>query len=257
VRDSAALLDATAGPDVGDPYVAPPPERPYLDEVGREPGRLRVAFTRRANSGTPVHADCIAAVDDAAKLMESLGHHVEEAAPKLDGEAVKRGFISMWGVCIGAAVDEMATLVGRKITPENVEPLTWALCQMSASTTAREHLRALAAVRLVARQVSRFFVDYDLLLSPTNAEPPPVLGSFDATPENPLHGLIRAGSFVPFTPIANVTGQPAMSVPLHEANGLPIGVQLIGRFGAEGTLFRVAAQLEAARPWAARRPPRG
>jgi amidase len=257
VRDSAALLDATAGPDVGDPYAAPAPERPYADEVGRDPGRLRIAVTRTATSGVPIHADCVAAVDETAKLLESLGHHVEEGAPQLDGEAVKRGFISMWGVCIGAAVDEMAALVGRTVTPDNVEPLTWAMCQMSATTSAREHLRALAAVRKVARQVSRFFVDYDLLLSPTNAEPPPALGSFDAVPGNPLAGLVRAGLFVPFTPIANVTGQPAMSLPLHMAGGLPIGVQVMGRFGAEGTLFRLAAQLEAARPWAHRRPPPG
>jgi amidase len=202
-----------------------------------------------------VHPDCVAAVDEAAKLLESLGHHVEEDAPALDGEAVKRGFISMWGVCIGAAVDEMAELVGKKATPDDVEPLTWALCQMSAATSAREHLRALSNVRRVARQVSRFFVDYDMLLSPTNAEPPPPLGSFDPAPGNPLAGIVRAGLFVPFTPIANVTGQPAMSLPLFVAGGLPIGVQLMGRFGAEGMLFRLAAQLEAARPWAGRRPP--
>jgi amidase len=254
VRDSAALLDATAGPDVGDPYVAPPPERPYREEVGRDPGRLRIGFIAASPTGSQVHPDCVAAVEDAATLLAGLGHDVVEAMPRVDSVALTQAFIAMWGGCNGWAVAGLAERAGRKPSPENLEPLTWAMYQMAQASTAVAHLGALQVLQRIGREFSAFFLEHDLLLTPTVAEPPPVLGSFESTPENPMAGLFRSAMFTPFTPIANVTGQPAMSVPLHWAGRLPIGVQLIGRFGDEGTLFRLAGQLEQARPWAERIP---
>jgi amidase len=254
VRDSAALLDATSGPDVGDPYAAPAPERPYREEVGRDPGRLRIGFIRRSASGSPVAPECVAAVDDAARLLAGLGHDVEEAMPDLDAVGFTQAFIAMWAGCNGWAVDALAAATGRKPSPDNLEPLTWAMYQMAQGTTAVAHLNALTTLQRISRQVSAYFVERDVLLTPTLGELPAVLGSFDAQPGNPMAGLFRSALYTPFTPIANVTGQPAMSLPTFWAGRLPVGVQLVGRFGAEGTLFRLAAQVEAARPWAERWP---
>ena len=257
VRDSAALLDATAGPDVGDPYWAPPPQRPYVEEIGRDPGQLRVAYVTGSPTGSPVHPECVAAVLDTAGLLTSLGHIVEERMPTVDGAALLQRFMTLWAGCIGWAVDELSALSGHKPSAETLEPLTLALYTMSHTTSARAYLGVVATLQRVARQIQTLFVDYDVLLTPTMAEPPVPLGAMDALPGHPLAGLIRAGAFVPFTPIANITGQPAMSVPLHSSSeNLPIGAHFIGRFGDEGTLFRLASQLEAARPWAGKRPPR-
>src|SRR5262249_3865160 len=223
-------------------------------EVGRDPGRLRIAFIKASPTGSPVHADCVAAVEDAARLLAGLGHHVDEAMPQVDGPAMVQAFIALWAGGNGAAVEGLAAQAGRQPTKDQLEPLTWALYQLAQATTSIAHYGALTVLQRVARDFSQFFVDHDLLLSPTLGEPPPVLGGFESTPENPMAGLFRAAMFTPFTPIANVTGQPAMSVPLHWAGGLPIGLQLIGRFGDEGMLFRLAGQLEQARPWADRWP---
>jgi amidase len=256
VRDSAGLLDATSGPDVGDPYWAPPPERPFLQEVGAEPGRLRIAFTTVAATGVEVHADCVTATQDAATLCADLGHEVVEAAPKLDGELITQWFTVLWSAGCASTLNGVAHITGQDPAPDQVEPLTWALYEMGRQVSAADYLLALQMVQLVARDIGHFFADYDVLLTPTLAEPPVALGTFDSSPDNPLQGFYRAATFVPFTPICNVTGQPAMSVPLFwNANGLPVGTHFIGRFGDEATLFRLAAQLEEARPWANRRPP--
>ncbi|MFQ5924455.1 MAG: amidase [Dehalococcoidia bacterium] len=256
VRDSAALLDATSGPAVGDPYRAPPPPRPFLQEVGADPGRLRIAYTAEAATVAPVHADCVSAVRDAAKLCADLGHEVVEAAPAYPGDLVIQAFITLWSAGCAWIIDGMALQTGRTPTPDQFEPLTWALYQMGRQQSASAYLLAVTALQGVARDVARFFVNYDVWLTPTLAEPPVPLGTFDSPPENPLQGLLRAAAFVPFTPICNVTGQPAMSVPLFwNADGLPLGTHFIGRFGDEATLFRLGAQLEAARPWTQRRPP--
>jgi len=255
VRDSAALLDATAGPDLGDPYPAPPPARPFLEETNRPPGFLRVAFTSRAATGVPVHADCVRAVEDAAKLCADLGHDVSEATPELEGDAISQAFIAVWAAGTAWSIDDWARRTGQTPSADRFEPLTWALCEMGNRRSAADYLLAVQDLQRVSRQVARFFVDYDVWLSPTLAEPPPALGSFDPTPDNPMQGIFRAAQFVPFTPIFNATGQPAMSVPLHwNQENLPIGVQFAGRFGDEATLFRLAAQLEQSRPWAGRWP---
>ncbi|MFN0087987.1 MAG: amidase [Blastocatellia bacterium] len=256
VRDSAALLDATAGPDVGDPYWAPPPARPFLQEVGADPGRLRIAFTTKAATGVPVHADCAAAVEDAARLLTELGHEVNEAAPQLNGEMLTQAFMTIWSAGNAWLAESLSFAIGRKGTRDDFEPGTWALMEMGRGVTAPNYLLSVQMLQVFSRRVAQFMEQYDVLLTPTLAEPPPPLGSFDSPPEDPMAGMRRARSFVPFTPICNATGQPAMSVPLYwNAEGLPIGTHFIGRFGDEATLFRLASQLEQARPWAARRPP--
>jgi amidase len=256
VRDSAALLDATAGPDVGDPYWAPPPTRPFLQEVGADPGKLRIALSFEPPAGTPVHPDCIAAVRDAAKLCADLGHHVEEAAPAINAELLTQAFVTVFAAGVAMTVDAMALLSGRTPTQDQVEPLTWAVHQMASGQSAPSYLLAQTALHRIGRDVARFMVDYDVWLTPTLAEPPLPLGTFESTPENPLAGLMRSASYIPYTPICNITGQPAMSVPLYwNGDNLPIGSHFMARFGDEATLFRLAAQLEKARPWAERRPP--
>jgi amidase len=254
VRDSAALLDATAGPSPGDPYWAPPAARPYAAEVHTEPGRLRIAVSTAAPNGAPVHADCVAAVEETARLCEALGHDVMEGSPAIDGDAFVGGFIALWSAGCAWAIDDWARRMGRAPSPEHFEPLTWLLAEMGRRRSGPEVLMALQDLQGIARGVARFFAVHDAWLTPTLAEPPVPLGSFTAE-DDPVHGLRRSALFVPFTQVANVTGQPAMSVPLTwNAEGLPIGVHFTGRFGDEATLFRLAGQLERARPWAGRRP---
>jgi amidase len=255
VRDSAALLDTTAGPDVGDPYWAPPPARPFLQEVGADPGQLRIAFTTQAPT-IKVHPDCISAVLDAAKLCTELGHVLEEGAPSFDRELVTQSFMVLWSAGCAWTIEGIQMVTKKTITSAHIEPLTWALYEMGLKQSASAYLISLSFLQRVARDIARFFLKYDVWLTPTLSEPPLPLGSFDSPPENPLQGLRRAEQFVPFTPICNATGQPAMSIPLYwNPEGLPVGVHFIGRFGDEATLFRLAAQLESARPWANRKPP--
>jgi amidase len=256
VRDSARLLDATCGPDVGDPYWAPPPAGPFRDEVGRDPGRLRIAFSTEAATGVPVHADCVAAVRDAANLCSQLGHLVEEASPALDGQAFSHSFVAIFAAGVTATIDGAALIAAQRPAPDRFEPLTWAIYEMGRQVSGPAYLLAQTFLQRTARDAAKFMLNYDLLLTPTLAEPPVPLGTFESSRENPLAGLVRATQFVAFTPFANATGQPAMSVPLYwNAEGLPVGVHFVGRFGDEATLFRLAAQLEAARSWSHRRPP--
>jgi len=257
VRDSAALLDATAGPDVGDPYWAPAPARPYRDEVGSEPGRLRIAVTTTAATEAPVHEDCVRAVRETARLCEELGHEVFEFTPRdVDGSALTDAFLVLYVSGVAASVAGWALQTGRTPTEANFEPLTWAMRELGSSRSPADYLLAIAHLQRFSRQVGGWFTGFDVWLMPVLAEPPLPLGAFDAPPDQPLLPLLRAGAWVPFTPIANITGQPAMSVPLHwNRDGLPVGSQFVGRYGDEATLFRLAAQLEQARPWAGRRPP--
>jgi amidase len=255
VRDSAALLDATSGPDLGDPYWAPPPARPFLEEIGADPGRLHIAYTSEA-SGTAAHEDCVKAVEDAARLCSELGHEVEERALQVNVEELTPLFMTLWAVGQTWMADTLAALTGRTPTADDFEPLTWALIEMGRGVSASGYLNAVSGLQGVARDVARQMEDLDLWLTPTLAEPPLPLGTFESPPDNPLYGIIRAADFVPFTPICNITGLPAASVPLYwNSDGLPIGVHFIAKFGDEATLFRLASQLEEARPWEKRRPP--
>ena len=256
VRDSAALLDATAGPDVGDPYYAPAPARPFIEEVGANPGRLRIAFTKQSPTGVPLHPDCVAAVEDAAKLCAELGHEVVEAAPQVDSEMIVPMFMTIWSSGMTWTIDGFAMALGKTPTPDQFEPGTWALYQMGQQQSAAKYLLAVQWCQRMSRDIGRFMLDYDVWLTPTLGAPPLQLGAMDSTPENPLNGMRVAAEFVPFTPLANVTGQPAISLPLYwNAEGLPVGTHFTGRFGDEATLFRLASQLESARPWSQRRPP--
>ncbi len=256
VRDSAAILDATAGPDLGDPYVAPPPERPYREEVGRDPGRLRLAFSTRSPTGSRVHPECAAAVLDAARLCERLGHSVEEHDPPTEPEAVNDSFLKLYAAGHAAEIDYFSLLLGRPPAPGECEPLTEALRALGCELTASQYILAVGLLQRVSREIARSLAPFDAWITPTVPEPPVPLGTFAGKPGDPLAGLARASEIAPFTAVCNFTGLPGMSVPLAwSESGLPIGIHFVGRFGEEGTLFRLAAQLEAARPWADRRPP--
>ncbi|MGH9451242.1 MAG: amidase [Terriglobia bacterium] len=256
VRDSAALLDATAGPALGDPYFAPLPTRPFLAEVGAKPGKLRIAVTASTLTGTPVHADCLAALYDAAKLCGELGHEVVEDFPRLDGRAAAQMFMAVWGAGCAAALDGSARLTGKPLSEDQFEPLTWALYQIGRTVSGSDYLQALSVLQMISRGVADFMARYDVVLTPVLGRPPVPLGWFSSPPLDGLEVQRRMEEFAAFTPLANVTGQPAISVPLFwNQEELPVGVQFAGRYGDEATLFRLAAQLEAARPWANRHPP--
>ena len=256
VRDSATLLDATSGPYGGNASWCPPSERPFADEVTREPGRLRIAFSRSAPIAVEVHPDCVAAVEDAAAVCESLGHRVEEAAPQFDPERLVDAFDVVWSAGIAFGMEGWARKVSRPLSRELVEPLSWAVYQMGTPISAVRYLFAVEDLQRLSELTGRFHDQFDLWLTPTLSSPPVPLGYIDQPPEDPLRGYRRDAEFCAFTPVQNCTGQPAMSVPLWwNEEGLPVGVQFAARFGDEATLFRLAGQLEAARPWGDRRPP--
>lgn len=256
VRDSAALLGCTAGPDVGAPYWAQPPERPFLEEVGRDPGNLRVAFSAEAPGGEPVDDECKKAVADAAKLMEDLGHHVEEAAPVWDvaewGEAFMA--ILMSNECM--FLQDGAEKFGRTPSRENLEMVNLFLLDQGKDIKAVDLLRSLAVKNRVTRQIAGFFETWDIMISPVLAGPPLKIGML-STDLDDIEGMMgRLLSYMPFTSMYNVTGQPAMSVPLYwTPDGLPVGVQFAARYANESLLYRLAGQLEQARPWIDKRPP--
>jgi amidase len=256
VRDSAALLDATSGPGLGDPYWAPPPVRPFLQEIGVNPRRLRIAFTSRTPLGTDVHPDCQAALQDAAAFCAELGHDVIEAAPAFNAELLWQSFTTLLSAGLAWAIGDWARRIGQTPTSEFFEPFVWSFTQRGRQISAPEYLLALQDAQKLSRDIARFFVDYDIWLTPTLGGPPVPLGTFKFSGGDPFELRRRMAAFSPFTYISNVTGQPAMSVPLYwNGEGLPVGTHFLGRLGDEATLFRLAAQLEAARPWAKRRPP--
>jgi amidase len=257
VRDTAALLDVVSGARAGDPYAAAPPPRPFAQEVGAPPGRLRIGCMRRAPRDVALHADCLAAVSAAARQLEALGHHVEEAHPQaLDETEGVRGFVTVVASSTARALEAWSARIGAPIGEADVEPLTWALAQLGRATSAVQYLAAVEANHAHARRVAAWWErGFDLLLTPTCAAPPPPLGHFDPAPGNPLSSYANALPFGVFSSPFNLTGQPAISLPLHTGEGgLPIGVQLVAEAGGEGLLLRVAAQLEQAVPWAGRRP---
>lgn len=256
VRDSAALLDATCGPALGDPYYPPPPERPYAQEAESDAGRRRIGFTAKSPTPVTVHQDCASAVADAAALCESLGHDVEEISIEFDVGAVTQAFMGVYLAGAAWMISAMSRVTGRVAEPEMFEPLTWAMYELGCQLTAVDYMLAVASLQSMSRSVAELFAPYDAILTPTIAEPPCPLGTFDAPSDNPMAPLIRAADFAAFTAMANFTGLPSMSVPLYwNEAGIPIGTMFTGRYGDEGTLFRLASQLEAARPWASRRPP--
>jgi amidase len=276
VRDSAALLDATAGADTGAPYAAMPPPRPFLAEVATPPGRLRIAFTATPLVGRNIHGDCQQGLTETVALLQSLGHDLFEAAPTIDREAWSVAFTTVLAAEVRADIEWTARLAGRKPVFGDFEPTTFVLGLLGRSIRAPEYANAVRYLQLTSRSIGEFFAGCDVLLTPTLASPPVEIGALAPTAaEGALMGVIgplgagwllkalgvikpmaeKSLDFIPFTPVFNVTGQPAMSMPLcWNAAGLPIGMQFVGRYGDEATLFRLAGQLEGARPWFDRAP---
>ncbi|HZN18711.1 MAG TPA: amidase [Micromonosporaceae bacterium] len=265
VRDSAALLDATAGPDLGDPYLAPQPPGPFAAEVGRDPGRLRIgfsgrtppAFSGRGPQGPPVHPECAAALHDAVGLCDQLGHELVEVDLPGFTREVGAAIRTVFQAAAVATLDQWTRVMGRPPGPDEIELYTRAYCDRARRTSGGDYLLAIAELQHFARTVARFLTTVDVFLTPTLARLPPLLGELTSTADDPLRAGRRGGALAAFAGVvANVTGAPAMSVPLYwSAEGLPVGVHFLARYGDEATLFRLAAQLEAARPWANRRPP--
>jgi amidase len=256
VRDSAAVLDCTAGPDVGDPYWAPPPERPYLEEVSRDPGRLRIASWTKKLDGRPIDPECVAAVEETARLCSDLGHEIVEAAPPVDMATIFDPFMAIWAAGCTALINARALSTGEKPRPELFEPFTWALYERGKGVTAAQYQISVGAIQIVSRRVAAFFEEHDAWLSPTLGAPPVRIGTLDQSESDLDKAFEQLMDYVPFTPVFNATGQPAISLPLHwSADGLPVGVHLAARFGDEGLLYRIAGQLEQARPWIDRKPP--
>ncbi len=277
VRDSAAMLDATQGTDIGAPFEIRPPEGSFLKEVGKDPGRLKIAFNSQSPIDTPIHPECRQAVEETARLLEGLGHDVEEARPDVDGKGLAQSYLALYFGLVATHIEELETTLKRKAGPGDVELLTWTLGLLGQTFSAGYLYRSLVRWDRAARQMGFFFQKYDLYLTPTTAYPPAKIGELKlksseifilkAIHKLKLGRLLKSFGLVdqmaekslertPFTQIANLTGLPAMSVPLSRtSDGLPCGVQFIGPFGDEATLFRLAGQLEKARPWFDQRPP--
>jgi amidase len=258
VRDTARLLDAVRGPGVGDTVIAPAPQRPYVGELGAEPGRLRVGLLDVHPRGAFLHEDCVMAVRAAASMLEDLGHIVEPAWPTClaDTTLVER-FMALWAVALAMAARGFGETLGRELTADDIEPVNWVHVERAHRLSAVDYAVAEAAGWAFRRALQQWWADgWDLLLTPTVAEPPIPLAEFENDPGHPTAPMRRAGQFAAFTPPFNMSGQPAISLPLHRnAEGLPIGIQLAAAYGREDVLIRVAAQLEAAHPWASDHPP--
>lgn len=270
VRDSAAMLDATAGADVGAPYIIPE-AGPFLIEVGKKPAKLKVAFSIKPMLGKQVHADCVQGVEETVKLLQELGHQVEEAAPQIEGEAFSLAFLTILAGQMRADIEEAAEASGKKVSVDDFDVSSFGVGLFGTILKASDYVRAFRYLQKVSRQIGNFFENYDVLLTPVLNQPPVKIGELapNASERAMIKTIGRLGvnwvldalgvikplaaqtyEFVPWTPVFNVTGQPAMSVPLYwNEAGLPIGMHFVGRWGDEATLFRLAAQLEQAKPW--------
>jgi amidase len=257
VRDTARLLDAVRGPGIGDSVIAPAPQRAYVEELGADPGRLRVGLLDVHPRGEFLHEDCISAVRAAASMLEGLGHIVEPAWPAcLADTTLTQKFMALWAVQLAMAARGFGETLGREMTADDIEPVNWVFVQQAQRLTAVDYAAAQAAGWAFRRALQQWWADgWDLLLTPTLSEPPLPLREFENNPEHPTAPMRRAGQFAAFTPPFNMSGQPAISLPLHRnAERLPIGVQLAAAYGREDVLIRVAAQLESAHPWSSHHP---
>jgi amidase len=257
VRDAAALLDAVNGPGTGDKYEIASPARPYAQEVGTPPGHLRIALTSRAWSGVAVEQEHVQAVETVGRELLALGHKVEEASPPLDWEDFVASQLPIWAADLADSAAVLAAVFGVAVGPDVLEAVTLSSIEYGRRTTALDFYAARRTGNVINRSVGAFFRDYDVLITPTVATLPPPLGYLNQNDPtlDPRSWFDKVFAVVPFTPLFNATGQPAMSLPLAQSSdGLPIGVQCVTRYGDEATLFRLAAQLEQALPWASRRP---
>jgi len=277
VRDSAAILDAVCGPEVGAAYIIPAPQRPYREEIKKSPGPLRIAVNTKSPLGTEVHPECVQAVKDTAKVLVSLGHFVNEDRPEFDGDSLARTYLTMYMGEMAAEISKAKSVLGRKTRRTDVETTTWTLGLLGRTYSAGFFVEAIREWGVASRIMGRFHQKYDVYVTPTMAAPPVKVGALKPKPIEQvlmklvnifgLGALLKATKIVdklgvenlkitPFTQLANFTGQPAMSVPLWQhSNGLPCGVQFIAGFGKEDLLFRLAGQLEKEKPWFDKRPP--
>jgi amidase len=256
VRDTAAMLDVVSGPDVGDPYYAPTAPASFLEAAQVAPKGLKIAVTRNLMDGRPYHPDCLAAVDAAAAVCASLGHHVEEAQPSIDFGAMTDAFFAVWSGGLAMQVDGLIAQYGGAADLDHLEGLTLGLYRMGQQVTAAQYMGAQIVFQQIGRAIARWQQGYDIWLTPTLGSPPMAIGTMDFDQTDPMAAYAPVMDYTPFTPIQNATGAPAINVPLHWNDaGLPIGVQFAGRFGDEAGLLALAAQLEAAMPWNQRRPP--
>ena len=270
VRDSAAMLDATKGPDVGAPYIIPD-AGPFLKEVSKKPGKLKIAFSTKPMLGKNVHADCVKGVEETVALLKKLGHDVVEDAPAINGEEYSLHFLTIIAGQIRADIEEAAEAVGKKVSLGDFDITTFGTGLFGTILKASDYARAMRYLEFVSRGIGQFFEKYDVLLTPVLNQPPVKIGALkpSASEQTQIKMIARTGAtwiinamgiikpiaaqtfeFVPWTPVFNVTGQPAMSVPLHWNDaGLPIGMHFVGKWGDEATLFQLAGQLEKAKPW--------
>jgi Asp-tRNA(Asn)/Glu-tRNA(Gln) amidotransferase A subunit family amidase len=254
IRDSAALLDATRGGGAGDPYVAPQPGGAYLGDVSTPPGKLRIAWTARAPNGAKVDAQCLTLLAETVKLCAELGHRVEECDPQIERGAIVPTFLTL------ASVNTVVNLAGhpsagRPAREDELERITWLTAKMGERISAPDYVRATQTAHRLGRQMAAFHAQWDVLLTPGLSSPALKLGWLDMMMDDLEEYWRRVFDFSPFTVWFNLTGQPGLMLPLGQGSGgLPLAVQLVGRFGDEATLIRLGAQLEAARPWFARKP---
>jgi amidase len=260
VRDTAGILDVESGMMPGDPYTAPPPARPFAQEVGVDPGPLRIGVTTKFPAGMgETQPDAVAAVESAVRTLGSLGHSVEESYPaEFESPDMVQHIVTVIAAWARWELEYWGAKVGRTLGPQDVESGTWVFAEMGRPITATDYIIAREKLNSVTRKVASWWNDdgFDILVTPTVPEPPPVLGSWEPQPDNPMTGLAKSSAIVPFVAPFNVTGQPAVSLPLHwSADELPIGVQFVADYGREDLLIRLASQLEEAAPWKDRRPP--
>jgi amidase len=256
VRDTAAALDATAGPELGDPYPAPPQPGSYLATIKKKPKKLRIAFATTRFDGSAFDPECKAAVEAAAKLCAKLGHHVEEGMPQVSPLFFIAHFLPVWGSGLTMLIDFIAAASGRSPVREEFEGLTWGLYQYGKSVTAAQYQLCWATLQGVTRKVAAWQQPYDAWITPVLAQPPLKIGSVDLEETDLMKGFAPIINYIPFSALQNVTGQPAISVPLAwSKSGLPLGVQFVGRFGEEHVLLQLAAQIEKAAPWIKKKPP--
>jgi amidase len=255
VRDTAAILDATAGPEIGDPYVAPPSPSSYLAVIKRKLKKLHIAFTTNRLNGEAFDPECKAAIKAAAKLCDKLGHHVEEGLPQVSGD-IGANFSAIWASGLTMTIDFIANAAGKTPTREEFEGLTWSFYQFSKTITAAQYQLCWASLQRLSRQIAAWQQPYDAWITPVLATPPMKIGTLNFEETDLMKVWAPIANYVPFTALQNITGQPAISLPLaYSKSGLPIGVQFVGRFGEEHLLLQLAAQIEEAASWNKTRPP--
>jgi amidase len=256
VRDTAAALDATAGPEIGDPYVAPPPPGPYLSAINKKPKKLRIAFATTGLDGQSFDPECKAAAESAAKLCAKLGHHVEEAMPQVSPVIISANFLPIWASGLTMLIDFIARAAGKEPARQEFEGLTWGLYQFGKTITAAQYQLCWATLQVVSRHVAAWQKPYDAWITPVLAKPPLKIGTVNLEETDLMKGFAPIINYIPFTAMQNFSGQPAISLPLSwSKSGLPIGVQFVGRFGEEHVLLQLAAQIEKAEPWIKKKPP--